>query len=139
MKIRYIEEAPRIKDYNNLISAVGWGEYKKEIMEKAFRNSLYFISAYDEEKLIGMARIVGDGVIFTYIQDVSVHPDYQGKNIGREIMSRILEKISEYRCDNPKINTYLFSVKGKENFYRKFGFILREENDLGPGMSLKIK
>lgn len=66
-----------------------------------------------------------------------VVPEYQNKEIGTNIMKNILEKVNELKKINPNIRTYLGTSKGKEEFYKKFGFITRQEANLGSGMILK--
>ena len=51
-------------------------------------------------------------------------------------MNKLIEKINEYKKVNPEIRTYLGATKGKENFYEKFGFISRPNEELGAGMIL---
>ena len=63
-----------------------------------------------------------------------VVPEYQSKKIGTEIMKKIVEIINDYKKINPNIRVYLGASKGKENFYKKFGFKTRQEADLGEGM-----
>ena len=74
--------------------------------------------------------------IFLYIQDVMVIPEYQGKKIGTQIMNMLLNKVSEYKAQNADIRTYLGASKGKEEFYKQFGFQSRTAVDLGEGMVL---
>lgn len=124
------------EDFNNLTNQVGWGIRDKKIVEEALNNTLYSVSVYDDDKLVGYGRIIGDKMIFLYIQDVMVIPKYQGKKIGTMIMNALLEKIDEYKKINPSIRTYLGASKGKEEFYKKFGFQTRSEVDLGEGMIL---
>ena len=99
-------------------------------------HTLYSLCVYDENKLICYGRIIGDKTIFLYIQDIMVNPEYQGKKIGTGIMNKLIEKINEYKKVNPEIRTYLGATKGKENFYEKFGFISRPNEELGAGMIL---
>ena len=54
----------------------------------------------------------------------------------KEIMNKLLEKIRDLQKNNPDIRVYLGASKGKENFYKHFGFIERKEADLGAGMIL---
>ena len=99
-------------------------------------NTLFSVSIYDDNKIIGYGRIIGDKTIFLYIQDIMVIPKYQGQKIGTKIMSALLTKIDEYKKVNPNIRTYLGASKGKEKFYEKFGFKTRPSVDLGEGMVL---
>lgn len=54
-------------------------------------------------------------------------------------MNKLIAKINEYKKINPYIRTYLGASKGKENFYEKFGFIARPNEELGAGMILYDK
>ena len=78
-----------------------------------FENTLYSVCAYDGEKIVGFARIVGDGVLFAYIQDVMVLPEYQGQHVGSCLMEYILGEISRRAARSPAIRTYLGASEGK--------------------------
>ena len=113
-----------------------WGKRENNIVKEALRNTLYSLCVYDENRLIGYGRIIGDKTIFLYIQDITVIPKYQGKQIGTCIMYKLLEQVDRYKKVNPDIRTYLGASKGKEGFYEKFGFISRPNDKLGAGMIL---
>ncbi len=134
--IRYIEHIPSAEEFNYLTNSVGWGIRENNIVEEALKNTLYSLCVYDDNKLIGYGRIIGDKTIFLYIQDIMVIPEYQHKHIGTGIMENLLTKINEYKKINPNIRTYLGASKGKESFYEKFGFISRPNEELGSGMIL---
>lgn len=134
--IKYIEQTPSADEFNNLTNSVGWGIREKKIIKEALKNTLYSLCVYDDNKLIGYGRIIGDKTIFLYIQDIMVIPEYQNKHIGTEIMNNLLKQINEYKKINPSIRTYLGASKGKESFYEKFGFISRPNEELGSGMIL---
>lgn len=65
-----------------------------------------------------MGRIVGDGAIYFYIQDIVVHPDYHNKGIGSEIMNRLVEYLNTNAPDKAFVG--LFASQGKESFYEKY-------------------
>lgn len=134
--IKYIERTPSAEEFNYLTSSVEWGTRKNNIIEEALKNTLYSLCVYDDTKLIGYGRIIGDKTIFLYIQDIMVIPEYQNKHIGTGIMENLLKQIDVYKKINPNIRTYLGASKGKESFYEKFGFISRPNEELGPGMIL---
>lgn len=69
-----------------------------------------------------------------YIHDVMVIPEYQNKKIGTSIMNKLIKKIEFIKRENPDMRVYLGASKGKEGFYKKFGFIERQNADLGAGM-----
>ena len=130
------ENVNSIEEFNYLYDAVGWGSYDEKVSEKALANTMYSVSVYDDDKIIGYGRIIGDGICFLYIHDVMVAPKYQNKKIGSQIMSKLLEKVNQIKIENPYVRVYLGASKGKEKFYERFGFITREDANLGSGMIL---
>lgn len=134
--IKYSEEKISVENFNYLNEKVGWGKRDNIVVKEALDNTLYSITVYDEKKVIGYGRIIGDKTIFLYIQDIIVIPEYQGNKIGTEIMNLLLKKINEYKKINPEIRTYIGPSLGRESFYKKFGFKTRKEAGLGEGMVL---
>ena len=59
-------------------------------------------------------------MLFAYIQDVMVLPEYQGRHIGSVLMEYIMGEISRRTAISPNIRTYLGASEGKEDFYRRF-------------------
>jgi predicted GNAT family N-acyltransferase len=135
--IKIKENNINVKEFNFLYDSVGWGAYDEKISKKALDNTYYSISVYDEDKIIGYGRLVGDTICFMYVHDVMVIPEYQCKKIGTFIMNKLLEKIYEIKKENPDLRVYLGASKNREKFYEKFGFIKRIDADLGYGMILK--
>lgn len=136
MNIKIIEDKISVEEFNFLYNSVGWGTINFDVIKEALNNTLYSVTLYDEDKLIGFGRIIGDKTMFLYIQDIMVIPSYQGKKIGTEIMNKLLDKVMEYKTINPSIRTYLGASLGKEEFYKKFGFSTRKDASLGEGMVL---
>lgn len=137
--IKVKENNKDVNEFNYLYEEVGWGAYSYECSKKALDNTLYSISIYDEDKVIGFGRLIGDGICFIYIHDVMVVPSFQSQGIGSMIMNKLLEKVKEIKEENPSVRTYLGASAGKEGFYEKFGFVKREEAGLGSGMILQNK
>ena len=131
------ENIKNVNEFNILYNYVGWDTYDKNITQKALNNTFYSISIYDDKKIIGYGRLIGDTICFLYIQDIMVIPEYQDKKIGTLIMNKLLEKINEIKKENPSLRVYLGASKDKEGFYEKFGFIKRIDAGLGHGMILK--
>ena len=134
--MQYIEATPTADEFNTLTDSVGWGCTNREIVEKALKNTVYSICAYDDNKIIGFGRLIGDTAMFLYIQDIMVLPEYQRQQVGSSIMKYLINKVDEFKKDNLDIRTYLGASKGKDAFYKKFGFVTREEAGLGAGMVL---
>ena len=131
------ENVNNVEEFNYLYDLVGWGSYDRTISKKALANTIYSVSVYnDDDKIIGYGRLIGDGICFLYIHDVMVDPEYQNKKIGSQIMNKLLEKVNQVKLENPYVRVYLGASKGKEKFYEKFGFITREDANLGSSMIL---
>lgn len=82
--------------------------------------SYYHIAVYEEENqnLIGFVDSVSNGVTDAYIQDLMVHPDFQGKGLGSELMNKMIDYLK-------KTGIYMISVlydEGLKDFYARFGF-----------------
>ena len=92
------------------------GDKSVENLKTAFGNSLYKCFVYDNDCLIGVGRVLADGVDCAYICDVAVHPDYQGTGLGKKIVSRLVELSQHHK------KIILYAVAGKEPFYQKLGF-----------------
>ena len=130
------ENVNNVDEFNYLYDAVGWGSYDDEVSKKALANTMYSVSVYDDDIIIGYGRLIGDNICYLYIHDIMVVPKYQNQKIGTKIMRKLLEKVEEIKLENPYLRVYLGASKGKEKFYEKFGFIKREDANLGSGMIL---
>jgi GNAT superfamily N-acetyltransferase len=101
-------------------------------------NSAFIVAAKDGESTVGMARIVSDGGYVYFIVDVLVLPEYQRKGIGKSMMEKVMEYIRSNLHEGYCIQVDLLAAKGKENFYKKFGFIERPNDSYGCGMTQRI-
>ena len=68
-----------------------------EKLIRAFDNSLYTLGAFDDCKLIGFIRCVGDGEHILLVQDLIVNPEYQQCGIGTYLFKTIMQKYSKVR------------------------------------------
>lgn len=127
-----IERKPTPEELEGLRKAVNWGIPDRESLEIGLKNSLFGVCAFIEGNVIGTARIVGDGKTCFYIQDVIVHPAYQRKGVGTEMMKKVMNYISDNACKGAVVG--LMSAKGKEEFYNKYGFWKRPNDHFGNGM-----
>ena len=81
-----------------------------------------------------MGRIVGDGAVICYIQDLIVVPGVQGKGVGTLIINRLKKYVEEIKEDDTTMMLCLMCAKGREKFYISNGFTARPTENLGPGM-----
>lgn len=95
MKIK--ENINNVDEFNLLYDLVGWGAYDKEISKKSFNNTYYSVSVYDNNKIVGYGRLIGDGICFMYIHDVMVAPNSCSACFGIRISDiKVLNTIYDY-------------------------------------------
>lgn len=95
-------------------------------MELAIQNSLLTIAAIDEGKLVGLIRVVGDGVSIIYIQDLLVDPQYQKQGIGSQLVKQVLTR---YQSVRQKVLLTIDEL-GTRFFYEKCGFSSCDQEQL---------
>lgn len=133
-KVNYITlfSAPSAADFVHLRSKVGWGDLDLVVAKQSLEKSLFHVIIKDNHQVIAMGRVVGDGVMYFYIQDVIVDPEYQQQGLGHKIMLEIEKYLQSTTQQGSTVG--LLSAKGKETFYQRFGYICRPNNTLGNGM-----
>lgn len=127
-----------IDTYLNLRAAVGWKKLDNEQAIMALKNSIYTLTATIDDKVVGMGRMVGDGAVICYIQDLVVHPSYQKLGVGQVLMEKLVGHAEEIKIQGTELMLCLMCAKGREGFYEKFGFIARPTENLGPGMIMYL-
>ena len=116
MIYKYNEVIPA-KALSDLRESIGWNRMEEEY-GNPLMTSYYQIAVYENDQLIGYIDCVSNGVTDAYIQDLMVHPEYQGKGVGTELMNQMITYLKEKRI-------YMISVVYEESlkpFYEKFGF-----------------
>ncbi len=92
------------------------GNKNPSILHKTFTNSMFKCFVYEKGLLIGVGRALADGADCSYICDIAVLPQYQGKGLGKKIVNKLLDLSKGHN------KIILYSVPGSENFYKQLGF-----------------
>lgn len=110
-------------DLEKLCDTVGWVRrpIKKVQMaiDHSFLSLCLFYKNEDKKTLIGFARATSDKVFNATIWDVVIHPDFQGKGLGKALMDQIIQQLRY--ADISTIT--LFADPQVINFYKHLGFI----------------
>jgi len=131
-----VDRLPTLDEYLELTGAVGWSSYvTPETAKIALAHTLFAVVAEQDGHAVAMARIVGDGALFFYVQDVAVLPDRQGMGLGAAVMGRVMVWLDANAPDRAFVG--LFSAAGKARFYTRYGF--KATPTERPGMTQYIR
>jgi len=96
-----------------------------EETSRMLENTDLALSVWEGERLIGFGRVLTDYVYRASIWDVIVDPDYQGQDIGTQIMQRILQ-----HPDLKQVELFWLCTRDKQTFYEKLGFSANEQTGM---------
>jgi predicted N-acetyltransferase YhbS len=122
-------------DYLFLREAVGFKPLTERQAKLALENHSFMIVAMDGNKTVGMSRLVFDKAYVAVIVDVIVLPKYQRCGIGKHMIRCLMDYLEDAYIPGEHILVLLMAARGKEVFYKKFGFIERPNEAYGAGMS----
>lgn len=111
------------KQIEELFLSVNWlsGKYPRRLTN-ALKKSQTVITAWDEEKLIGLIRVLDDGGMVAYLHYLLVHPDYQGNGIATKLLTEVKNRYKDFLYIN------LMPDESKNiAFYEKYGFKIIED------------
>ncbi len=98
----------------------GWISVDDDIsfLKPALLGSFLVAGAFDNDNIVGIARVLSDGCSDAYIQDVVVDPSYRKQGIGSGLINTLVARLKE--CNVDWIG--LVGEPGTENFYQKLGW-----------------
>ena len=131
--IRYVDQITA-EEYMNLRKMVGWVQFPLEEAQACIDNAYMVQCVRDDDKAIGVVRLLWDGGYIAFLSDVIVDPEYQGQGIGRKLVEACINRLKKDMKPGYKVKLTLNSAKGKEPFYAKLGFVERPNEDAGPAM-----
>ncbi|MBB6448218.1 ribosomal protein S18 acetylase RimI-like enzyme [Geomicrobium halophilum] len=115
-----INEPPNPIEYNDLRLEGGISGKSQEAATVGLENSLYAVCIYDEETLIGMGRVIGDGGAFFQIVDIVVKPSYQGQGLAKVIMGELMNFLDQNTYPGSYVS--LIADGAADKLYEQFGF-----------------
>lgn len=126
-----VENYINSKDYLMLRREHGWKEIKEKQVEKALEKSMFNISIYDNDKCIGMGRIVGDNVLKGMLTDIIVSNKYHKKGVGKLIVTTLIKKLTDSLEEGYLFQLEASPTNGNREFYVKCGMKYKPENQDG--------
>ena len=84
-------------------------------LQRSFERSQLVLSAWQDDRLVGLARVLTDGYQVSYLCDLAVEPDIQGSGLGKRLIDAVLE-----RCKGTEL--VLRDSNLSSGFYAHLGF-----------------
>ncbi|MEM6836352.1 MAG: GNAT family N-acetyltransferase [Cyanobacteria bacterium P01_C01_bin.120] len=110
-------------ELEELCDAVGWARRPIRKVRKAIEHSFLVVTMWEQQgtrrRLIGFSRATSDHAFNATIWDVVVHPDYQGRGLGKTLMKQLIKKLRGEDISN----VTLFADPHVVDFYRNLGFM----------------
>lgn len=107
-------------EIKRLYTEVGWSAYTENMqtLEQGYKNSLLVLAAYEDEELLGIIRVVGDGFTIVFVQDILVFPQKQRQGVGTALLKAVLAKYPDVR----QIELVTDNTPKTVAFYKSLGF-----------------
>ena len=125
---------PEPQEFIELRVAAGLSKNDIEAATKGLAGTCFSVCVRDNERLVGMGRVIGDGGCFYQIVDIAVHPDHQRRGIGFQIMTRLMDKLRN--CAPKSAYVSLMADGDASSLYEKFGFEFTAPASVGMALRL---
>lgn len=135
--IHYEHKIP-VKDYQRLRRQMAWKELPVKQAENAVNNCFYSLCCYDDEKVIGMIRLLWNGDYCAYITDVVVDEAYRGQGIAGHMLRQTMKHLEDTMEEGFAVKLFLMAAVGRESFYEQFGFERRPNETGGAAMDMWV-
>ncbi len=118
-------------ELEELCDAVGWSRRPIRKVRKAIQHSFLVMSMWEQrgnyKRLVGFSRATSDHAFNATIWDVVVHPDFQGRGLGKALMQRVIRELRNADISN----ITLFADPHVVDFYHQLGFVSDPEGIKG--------
>lgn len=136
MSVSLSDNAPSTQLFIDLRAECGWGVISNKHAQIAIDNSLLWASAHIDDEVIGFVRLIGDGALNYYIQDLIVSKPFRGQGLGHALIEKLLSLCVDVVPSGATIG--LMAVHGTEAFYEELGFQSRPFGRFGAGMTMSF-
>ena len=84
--IHFVDSPPLTNAELNDLFFAAWESWEARDFQHALKRSIGHVCAYDDKRLVGFVNIAGDGGLHAFLLDVTVHPDFQRRGIGKQLV-----------------------------------------------------
>ena len=103
------------QELGKLLLAAAGSRYSASELEAIIAKSTAYVAARDSGQLVGFGRLLSDGAVVSYINNMAVSPEYQQRGIGKSILERLVEAAGNVK------SIFLYSDTA-DQFYLNNGF-----------------
>lgn len=89
--ISYVLSPSVSNDALNELFTSAWSEHSPTNFDVFLKHSQFYICAFDNDKLVGFIKLIGDGGFHGFLLDTTVHTDYQKQGIGTELVKQCIK------------------------------------------------
>lgn len=133
--VKIVEGTPSAEEYAAFRAHVRWPAVDAAQVAEGLGASLASVLARDVDgTLVGMGRVVGDGGVYLYLQDVIVLERWRNNGIGTRITEALPDRVRE--LGDPGTCVGLMAATGAGPFHERFGCQPRDQDR--PGMWLTL-
>ncbi|NUN63420.1 GNAT family N-acetyltransferase [Pseudanabaena biceps] len=118
-------------ELEELCDSVGWARRPIRKVRIALQNSFVVLSMWEHRgsyrRLVGFARATSDHAFNATLWDVVIHPDFQGRGLGKAMMEEMIRELRKHDISNIS----LFADAHVVEFYGQLGFNVDPEGIKG--------
>ena len=85
-------------------------------VKTSIENSICFGLYNRDDRMIGFARVLTDGVAFAYVMDVFILEPYRGRDLGQYLLDHVLHR------SGIQVKVWMLGTADAQGLYEKFGF-----------------
>ncbi|MET4100241.1 GNAT superfamily N-acetyltransferase [Agrococcus sp. UYP10] len=130
------DRVPTVEEQRAVAEAVGWlDHFDWATIGGSLDRSLHGVVARQGDAVVGVGRLVGDGVRYCYVQDVMVDPAASEQGIATQIVERLLDWVRAAAPAEAVVG--LFASPEAVSVYEGLGFRAADGDPLGMTLSVR--
>lgn len=127
-------ETPSVELYQHLRVATGLSPKSTAAATAGLAGTWHAVVAHHGDRPVGMGRVVGDGGTAFQIVDMCVLPEHQGRGLGKQIMTALMEDLRQRAPRTAYIS--LIADGEARHLYARYGFAETAPDSVGMALRL---
>lgn len=119
------------EDFVNIRANLNWNYVPCDLAKKVIEGSMVNISVFDDDKCVGVGRIVEDNALKGMLTDVMVIREYQNKGVGKMIVLSLIKELYKLIKEGESFQLEASPTANNRDFYIKCGLKYKPENQDG--------